>query len=837
MSKSSSALVVIADSDQSVRTAVCDWMTSDGYTLLEARDEAECLAACAQKPDLILLAANLPPTGGFALCKQLKASAPVLMLLDSDELIEQAFAAGADDFMTRPLYPTALRQRVRHLLLASRAANSVTTEHAEVTLSAERFLLRTLIDNLPDHIFVKDAQSQFILVNTATARYLRADTPAEVIGKTDYDFFPQAQAMLFAETERHIMQTGEGQVNTEWLITDEDNRERWVLGMKLPLRNDAGEVVGLVGIDRDITDLKLSEQALQRARDELEMRVQERTLELLAANEALQQQIAERERAENAEREQRILAESLRDTAAAINSTLNLDEVLEQILAQVAQVIPHDAADIMLIESGIARIVRGRGYAERGVEEAVLALRFPVHEIVNFRQMIESGKPLLIADTHDPIPDWVTFSETAWIRSVVAAPIHVGGQVIGFINADSTVPGAYSHIHAERLQAFADQVGVALHNAQLYDAIRRHAEDMEQRVAERTAELESERAQLRPILDGMRDGVMGAMHYEGRVPRLRYINQAMYQLLGYRVEEWNPTLLKSETMRPEQFSSLWITVERKVFEEGYWKGELKLRRKDGTEFDAELTITRVDKPDGGVLGSVLMIRDISEAKALQEQKDRFVAYASHELRTPITNLKTRLYLMRNQPLKLNEHLTIIEQVTERMQKLVEGLLDLSRFKSGVIPLKRQSLVVQDLLRDVVRVQQAEAERKRISITMDMPTTPLLVEADSERMIQVFTNLMTNAINYTPDGGTIEIRAVEDGGAALIHVQDSGIGIDTEHLPYIFQPFYRAGAKTGGTGLGLSIAREIVELHGGTITVESEVGQGSCFTVRLIGTMA
>jgi signal transduction histidine kinase len=232
---------------------------------------------------------------------------------------------------------------------------------------------------------------------------------------------------------------------------------------------------------------------------------------------------------------------------------------------------------------------------------------------------------------------------------------------------------------------------------------------------------------------------------------------------------------------------------------------------------------------------VTIIRDISQEKALQDQRARFVAHASHELRTPITNLKTRLYLMRKQPEKLDEHLTVVEQVTERMKKLVEDLLDLSRLERGTIPLNREELNLSRLIAEVVGVQQPEAERKHIVLASDLPSTPLNILADQERMTQVITNLVTNAINYTPEGGAIHVYASSERNNgtdyAVVHVQDSGVGIASDHLPHIFQPFYRVGDKAGGTGLGLSITREIVEMHGGHILVESEVGHGSRFSLK------
>jgi signal transduction histidine kinase len=141
-----------------------------------------------------------------------------------------------------------------------------------------------------------------------------------------------------------------------------------------------------------------------------------------------------------------------------------------------------------------------------------------------------------------------------------------------------------------------------------------------------------------------------------------------------------------------------------------------------------------------------------------------------------------------------------------------------------------------LVGDVIRVQEAEANRKGVRLTCELPTQPIQVCADPDRMIQVITNLVTNAISYTPEAGRAVVRLLaeqRDGkNQAVIQVEDTGLGIAPEHLTRIFEPFFRVEGSVNGSGLGLTITKEIVELHGGTITVESTLGAGSRFTIWL-----
>lgn len=167
------------------------------------------------------------------------------------------------------------------------------------------------------------------------------------------------------------------------------------------------------------------------------------------------------------------VSEALHDTAAVLNSTLRLDEVLERILANVDKVVPYDMATVMLIESGVARVVGSQGYAERGLEETILALRFPIAQLRNLRMMAETGAPLIIPDTQQ-FEGWIQFPETHWVRSYLGAPIRAEGEIIGFINLDSATPDYHTPAHAQRLQSFADQAAVAIRNARHYEA--EHAE-------------------------------------------------------------------------------------------------------------------------------------------------------------------------------------------------------------------------------------------------------------------------------------------------------------------------------------------------------------------------
>ncbi len=226
-----------------------------------------------------------------------------------------------------------------------------------------------------------------------------------------------------------------------------------------------------------------------------------------------------------------------------------------------------------------------------------------------------------------------------------------------------------------------------------------------------------------------------------------------------------------------------------------------------------------------------------ELENLEASRRDLVANVSHELKTPITAIRAHLENLLDGVEEPNpEILQVMLAQSERLGRLVEQLLDLSRLESGEVPLRREEVALAPLVAQVVSEIEVACADRDVALTSDLPEDLPAIEADPERVHQVLFNLVDNAVRFTPEGGAVRIEAERHDGSVLVSVADTGVGIPEAALPRLFERFYRVDSSRargdGGTGIGLAIARSVVEAHGGTIRAESEPGLGSTFTFDL-----
>jgi PAS domain S-box-containing protein len=279
-----------------------------------------------------------------------------------------------------------------------------------------------------------------------------------------------------------------------------------------------------------------------------------------------------------------------------------------------------------------------------------------------------------------------------------------------------------------------------------------------------------------------------------------------------------------------------------------------MRKKDGSTFWANGVLTAVRDEDGSLLGYVKLLRNRTDLKeqvegwrarvlALEQsiqRKDIFLSTLSHELRGPLAPLANAVHLIRSTapPHSTVEPMVkVIERQMHVLQRLVDDLLDTTRIELGKITLTLEKLTIRQVLEAAVEDLRERAQAKGHELQLILPDGEIRIEGDRERLHQVFVNLLTNAIKYTPSGGRIRVSATTEGQEAVARVEDSGIGIGAEMLPRIFELFTQVeaarGYSEGGLGIGLSLVRNFVALHGGSVQVRSEgLDKGSEFVVRL-----
>jgi len=264
-----------------------------------------------------------------------------------------------------------------------------------------------------------------------------------------------------------------------------------------------------------------------------------------------------------------------------------------------------------------------------------------------------------------------------------------------------------------------------------------------------------------------------------------------------------------------------------------------IRRPDGSRLDVQASVTPIHDEDHVPLGAVVTIRDISQQRLLERQKDDFLSAVAHDLKTPLTVIRGMTQLIARdirrgtvQPdARVFEHLDTITATTSRMTAMINGLLDLTRLEvTDALQLDRVRVDLVEVVRAAV-AEQAHHSRHSIEVQARGPVEGYW---DRHRLARVAGNLLGNAIRYSPHGGTITCTAAREGETAVLAITDNGIGIPADDLPHIFDRFYRGSNTEGidGAGIGLAGVRAIVEQHGGWITVESGSHGGSTFTVRL-----
>jgi two-component system phosphate regulon sensor histidine kinase PhoR len=352
---------------------------------------------------------------------------------------------------------------------------------------------------------------------------------------------------------------------------------------------------------------------------------------------------------------------------------------------------------------------------------------------------------------------------------------------------------------------------------------------MTDRLASRESELRESRQRLAIVLEGMAEGVISLDDRE----RILLANAAAGRLMGFSPAKsvGRPLL---EVVRSHALHV--ALAESQESQEASRHLEIELGGGDNRVLSIYATVLAGEP----TTRFILVVQDITELRRLELMRQEFVANVSHELKTPLSSIKAYAETLSGGAIddqKNNRRFVHhIEDQAERLHQLIIDLLSLARIESGQQVADIGAVSIAKVVQLCIAEHQALADARKVRLVSCDADADLLVRADEEGVRQILTNLIKNAVSYTPDGGTVSVDWKAEESTAVIDVRDTGIGIDREHLPRLFERFYRVdkarSRELGGTGLGLAIVKHLSQSFGGGVEVESVPGKGSTFTVRL-----
>ncbi|MEA3346122.1 MAG: ATP-binding protein [Chloroflexota bacterium] len=507
--------------------------------------------------------------------------------------------------------------------------------------------------------------------------------------------------------------------------------------------------------------------------------------------------------------------EYLLQISRAMTSELDLEEVLRLIVRNAVDMLNGQGGFIALRQSDGSYWVR----VSYGLPLRLLHLFAPLLTEVPLHP---EGRDL----TRWTIPRLRTklglAATVVGLRQVVALPLVKGRDLIGVIYIFRASEVDFSANDRQVLASFANQAAIAVHNARLYQ------------------ELQEEKQRLDTIIQHSADGVM----ILDPQCRIREFNHALEEMTGRNADRaighpcHEVMALKGEDGADicRDFCSL-PGEDMEAGDSLYIEGDIQ--REDGDAITVGITYAPLLDEEGELVNVVANVHDITRFREAEEMKSTFISIISHELKTPVSLIKGYAGTLRRKDAHwdeetLKQSLAVIEEESDRLNELIDNLLEVSRLQGGGLELNKGEMRLDRLSENVV--EKFRPQTNRHLLTADFPPDFPTIRADYDRMEQVLNNLISNAIKYSPQGGSVQVQGWEEGEWIYVAVSDEGIGISKQEQEHIFDRFYRAeGAmtsKTEGAGLGLYLVRAIIKAHGGKIWVESEKGHGATFIFAL-----
>ena len=419
----------------------------------------------------------------------------------------------------------------------------------------------------------------------------------------------------------------------------------------------------------------------------------------------------------------------------------------------------------------------------------------------------------------------VSFTFVLNFPSVIANPISTLLQGI----TDIANKNYQSRIHLSQKDEFGD----------LANSFNKMAAKLEEYESSNLAHILFEKKRIETIINNMHDPVIGLDEQK----KVLFVNSEALKIAGLAEKDMIGRPVQDIALTNDLIRSLakgLIKPVGKVNDEA--KGPLKIYADNKESFFEKDVLTiyseQIDKQERLVIGYVIILKNITPFKELDFAKTNFIATVSHELKTPISSIKLSLQLLEDERIgtansEQKQLMQNIRDEADRLLKITGELLNMTQVETGKIQLNLQPSPAKDIVQYAAEAVKTEADQKRIAINTFLPNTLPLVLADKEKTAWVITNLLSNAIHYSHENNRVLLNVQQVNGHIQFAVQDFGKGIEADYIDKIFDRYFKIpGSRQEGTGLGLAISKEFIEAQGGHITVSSERGAGSIFTVSL-----
>lgn len=514
--------------------------------------------------------------------------------------------------------------------------------------------------------------------------------------------------------------------------------------------------------------------------------------------------------------------------------TLDIDKLLQQTTSLIASKKYPYIFGFMLVNEATNEL-----YAHpsvHGITADLYKMNVPIDDTTIVGHVALTGESYLNNDVRTD-PRYLAINPAT--LSEIIVPVIVNQKVIGIIDAQSPKKNAYTQKDHDFLLTLSATVAAAIERAQLYHTLSSQANNLTQQVAVQTAELAAERDRTVAILENAGEGIV-LMDTKGII---LYANPALEKQSGFSLQELIGQHINTldGSSNTERVSA---QISQSLVKQHHWSGELRYRRKDGSTYDVSVTISSLKNDVGKVTGYVSVHSDISRIKEVDRLKSEFISNVSHELRTPLTNIKMYISLLeRGKAENFPRYFSVLHQESRRLDRLIQGLLDISRLETSFIVDPDVQIDIRPLLKEVIEDVQQEADRKQITIHTTIPEadTPfphaIMKESHFNTIIK---NLLDNAIRFSPNNKEIRITTghvdISEQGFIWVRVQDNGRGIPKAEQPQVYDRFFRGQAafdyNIPGSGLGLAVVKETLKGYNGRIELTSTVSKGSTFTIWL-----